>query len=140
MKPVFDLYFELKDALVKTDGSLASLKAKSLLEAIDKVDMSQLSTEVHTVWMSVLTELKKDCTAMTETKNIENIRQLFIRLSKNMYSLIKVAKYDEKIYYQFCPMANNGKGATWLSKENAIKNPYYGNQMLTCGSTKETIE
>jgi hypothetical protein len=137
---IFDRYLELKDALVKTDGSLASLKAKSLLEAIEKVDMSQLSPEIHTVWMNIVTELKKDCTSMTETKNIETIRQFFIRLSKNMYSLIKVAKYDEKVFYQFCPMANNGKGANWLSKENAIKNPYYGNQMLTCGSTKETIE
>ncbi len=137
---IFNRYFELKDALVNTDGTLASLKAKSLLEAIEKVDMSLLSHEVHSVWMNTLTELKKDCSSMSETNNIETIRQLFIRLSKNMYSLIKVAKYNEKVYYQFCPMANNGKGANWLSKENAIKNPYYGNQMLTCGSTKETIE
>ena len=37
-------------------------------------------------------------------------------------------------------MANGGKGANWLSKENAVKNPYYGSQMLTCGSTVETIK
>jgi hypothetical protein len=37
-------------------------------------------------------------------------------------------------------MANSGKGANWLSKENAIKNPYYGSSMLTCGKTVEIIE
>lgn len=140
LKQLFDRYFELKDALVKSDGSLASLKSKSLLDAIANVDMGKLSPEIHTVWMNVLTDMKKDCSEMTGTKNSEEIRQLFIRLSKNVYTLIKVGKYDEKVYYQFCPMANNGKGANWLSKENAIKNPYFGNQMLTCGSTKETIE
>ena len=140
IKLLFDRYFELKDALVKTDGSLASKKAKSLLEAINNVDMTQLNPEIHAVWMDVLSDMKKDCSEMAGTENIEKIRQLFIRLSKNVYSLIKVAKNDEKVYYQFCPMANNGKGANWLSKENAIKNPYFGNQMLTCGSTKETIE
>ena len=61
-------------------------------------------------------------------------------LSKNMYELIKVAKPAETVYYQFCPMANDGKGANWLSKENGIKNPYYGSQMLTCGKTVETIK
>ena len=25
-------------------------------------------------------------------------------------------------------------------KEEAIKNPYYGSKMLTCGSTQETID
>jgi hypothetical protein len=30
--------------------------------------------------------------------------------------------------------------ANWLSKENAVKNPYYGSQMLTCGKTVETIK
>lgn len=57
-----------------------------------------------------------------------------------MYELIKVSKQEKPVYYQHCPMANKGKGANWLSKENAIKNPYYGSQMLTCGSTVETIK
>ena len=46
-------------------------------------------------------------------------------LSKNMYELIKVVKPAETVYYQFCPMANDGKGANWLSKESGVKNPYY---------------
>jgi hypothetical protein len=37
-------------------------------------------------------------------------------------------------------MFNDGKGANWLSKENAIKNPYYGSSMLSCGKTTETIK
>jgi hypothetical protein len=57
-----------------------------------------------------------------------------------MYELIKVSKVDEPVYVQFCPMANNGEGANWLSKESAVKNPYYGSMMLTCGSVKEAIK
>lgn len=37
-------------------------------------------------------------------------------------------------------MANDGKGANWLSKENVIKNPYYGSEMLHCGKTVEIIK
>jgi hypothetical protein len=57
-----------------------------------------------------------------------------------MYLLIKVSKQEVTIYYQNCPMYNNGKGANWLSKDISIKNPYYGSQMLTCGKTVETIK
>ena len=47
---------------------------------------------------------------------------------------------NETIYYQFCPMARNGAGAYWLSAVKEIKNPYYGEAMLTCGENKEVIE
>jgi len=44
------------------------------------------------------------------------------------------------VYYQFCPMAIDNKGAYWLSEESDIKNPYFGDAMLTCGETKETLK
>jgi hypothetical protein len=36
-------------------------------------------------------------------------------------------------------MANNNKGALWLSEVKEIKNPYFGSKMLTCGSVKKQI-
>ncbi len=137
---VFDSYFSLKDALVTTDGNEASTKAKDLQTAIQAVKMDQLPMEVHTVWMKVLRDLNKEAEEINGTKQIEGQRDHFMALSKNMYALIKVAKPAGVIYYQFCPMANEGKGANWLSKESGIKNPYYGSQMLTCGKTVETIK
>jgi Cu(I)/Ag(I) efflux system membrane fusion protein len=44
------------------------------------------------------------------------------------------------VFYQFCPMMNDGKGAYWLSETKDIRNPYYGEAMLTCGETKETLK
>lgn len=139
LKAVFDNYFDVKDALVKTDGKLASDKAKGLVKAISAIKMSELKTDEHTVWMKVFNELKEDAEHISETADAKHQRDHFITLSKNIYELLKVSKYEVPVYYQFCPMANDGKGANWLSKENAIKNPYYGSQMLTCGKTQETI-
>lgn len=137
---VFDSYFTLKDALVKTDGAQASVKAKELKTAIDAVKMDKLATDVHTVWMKLVNGLTEDAEHINETKDIAHQRDHFMSLSKNMYELIKVSKTTDPVYYQFCPMANNGKGANWLSREAGIKNPYYGAQMLTCGKTVETIK
>ena len=44
---------------------------------------------------------------------------------------------DAPVYLDHCPMYEGG--ADWLSRDKAIRNPYYGSQMLTCGSVKETI-
>lgn len=140
LQPVFDSYFELKDALVKTDGNNASVKATELLTAINNVKMDKLDMEVHMVWMKVLNDLKEHSEHIADTNDIKHQRDHFMDLSKNIYDLIKVSKQEKPTYYQHCPMANDGKGADWLSKENAIKNPYYGSQMLTCGKTVETLK
>jgi hypothetical protein len=64
-------------------------------------------------------------------------REKFATLSTNMFALAKTMKLSaEPVYQQYCPM----KKASWLSNNKAIKNPYYGSAMLTCGSVKETIQ
>lgn len=139
LKAVFDNYFSLKDALVNTDAGTSSARAASLVKAIRNVEMGKLSNEEHTVWMKVLKELTAQAEKIATTKDIEKQRGTFALLSENIYALTKVSKHSETVYYQHCPMFNNGKGANWLSKEESIKNPFYGSKMLTCGSVQETI-
>ncbi|MBC7874101.1 MAG: DUF3347 domain-containing protein [Ferruginibacter sp.] len=140
LKAVFDNYFALKDALVKTDGGTASAKGSALLTASDAVDMGKLKMEEHDVWMKVKKDVKSAAKQIKDTKETDPQREHFMSLSKNMYDLIKVSKPEGTVYYQFCPMADDGKGANWLSRESAIKNPYYGSQMLSCGKIVETIK
>ncbi len=140
LKTIFESYFALKDALVKSDGKLVSTLAKDLLANINSVKMEKLSSEEYTVWMKVMSSLKSNTEKIAATTSIEKQRVVFMDLSANFYDLLKVSKQDYSIYYQNCPMYNDGKGANWLSKENAVKNPYYGSQMLTCGKTVETIK
>jgi cell wall assembly regulator SMI1 len=140
LKIVFDNYFEVKNALVKSDGSLTASKASELLKSIEKVNMKQLDMDVHMVWMKVAKDLKADATKMAISKDADSQRTNFMSLSSNMYSVLKVANYEAPVYYQFCPMANDGKGANWLSTESTVKNPYYGSAMLSCGKTVETIK
>ena len=140
LKTIFESYFALKDALVKSDGKLVSTLAKDVLANINSVKMEKLSSEEHTVWMKVMSSLKSNTEKIVATTIIEKQRVVFMDLSANFYALLKVSKQDYSIYYQNCPMYNDGKGANWLSKENTVKNPYYGSQMLTCGKTVETIK
>ncbi len=137
---VFENYFTLKDALVNSDPNLASSIAKNLLSKIKEVKMEKLSLEEHTVWMKVTGSLNSNTEVISNSTDIEKQRKTFMNLTANVYDLMKVSKQDASIYYQHCPMYNDGKGSNWLSKENEIKNPYYGSKMLNCGKTLETIK
>ena len=140
LKAVFDNYFVVKDAMISSDGNATSIASKELFTAISNVIMEKLEMDVHVVWMKVLNQIKEDSEHIADTKDIKHQREHFTTLSKDIYALLKVAKYDVPVYFQFCPMYNDGKGANWLSKENTIKNPYYGLMMLSCGKTVETIK
>ena len=140
LKAVFDNYFLVKDALITSDGTKVASSSKELLAAVNNVKMDKLEMEVHMVWMKVVNTIKEDAEHIADTKEVKHQRDHFTTLSKDIYTLIKVSKYETPVYYQFCPMFNDGKGANWLSKENAVKNPYYGSMMLSCGKTVETIK
>ena len=140
LKTVFDNYFIVKDAMISSDGNATSIASKELFIAINNVKMDKLEMDVHMVWMKVLNQIKEDAEHIADTKDIKHQRDHFTTLSKDIYALLKVAKYDVPVYFQYCPMYNDGKGANWLSKENAVKNPYYGSMMLSCGKVTETIK
>jgi hypothetical protein len=136
LQPVYDAYFTVKDALIKSDSKLTSAKAKDLLTAITAVEMNKLKDNEHTVWMKVVKKLTADAKSISATTDLKKQRETFKSLSKKTYDLIKVSNPDQPIYKQYCPMAD----ADWLSKEKAVKNPYYGSSMLTCGNVVETIK
>lgn len=136
---VYNSYFALKDALVNTNGEAASASAKVLVAAIGKVNMADLPPDVHNAWMQVLDDLKQSAQEIADTTDVARQRDQLNTLSTAIYAVMRISKPGNTIYYQFCPMANSGKGANWLSRDETIANPYYGSQMLRCGSTVETL-
>lgn len=136
LQAVYEAYFTVKDALIKSDSKLTSTKAAALVTAISAVKMDKLKSDEHTVWMKVMKKLTADAKSISATTDLKKQRETFKSLSKNTYDLIKVSKSEQVVYKQYCPMAD----ADWLSKEKAVKNPYYGSSMLTCGNVVETIK
>ena len=140
LTPVFDAYFALKNALIAADAKAAAAQAATLSKAVKAVNMNELSHASHEVWMKISKDVAFDAEHISETQDVGHQRDHFASLSDDLYTLAKTRKPTQPVYYQHCPMANQGKGANWLSLESAIRNPYYGSQMLTCGKTTETIQ
>jgi hypothetical protein len=134
-------YFNLKNALTKDNGESVRVAGKQLYDAINKVPMEKLSAARYKTWMLYNEKLSYDAEHIKGTTDIDHQREHFGKLTANMYKLLKMLKINTTdIYYQFCPMANDGKGAYWLSEKSEISNPYMGKKMPSCGSTKETLK
>jgi copper chaperone CopZ len=137
---VYTAYFSIKDALVATDGKVAATAAKSLLDAISKVQMEALTAPQHELWMKKVATLNADAQHIQELSNPDKQRIHFSSLTSHFYEIMKAVPPGNSVYFDYCPMYNNGKGGNWLSLEEDIKNPYFGNKMLHCGSTTEVLK
>ncbi len=125
---IISSYVALKSALVNDKIGSASRSAGEIVETLllKKDEFSEgISAAAEKIMQSTL---------------IEDQREHFSALSKSIYTLANEVTLSNELYYQYCPMAFNNRGAYWLSSDEEIRNPYFGDEMLRCGSTKEIIQ
>lgn len=140
LEQVFDDYILLKDALVNDDTKGAQQAGEQINQSLKKVDMKLLSDKkAHNHWMTIQKELKSSADAIENSSDIAAQRGHFKHLSAHMISGVQLFGVNQNVYIQFCPMADNNKGAYWISLEEEVRNPYYGEAMLTCGEVKATL-
>ena len=112
-------------AMSNTSKTLNKLDSKMLPEAYKK----------NIELLSSITE------SLALTSDLKKQRLYFKSLSKIIIDMVSKSKnLNETVYIQFCPMADQNKGAKWLSLEKKIMNPYFGDKMLNCGSVLEEIK
>ncbi len=118
----YENYIILKDALVASDQDDAKKAAGELLKSLTNVTDGKMVAD--------------EAAKVANAANLEDQRRAFSGVSDMMAMLVKDGKLSMgMIYLEYCPMVK----ASWLSNEKEIKNPYYGEQMMTCGSVKEMI-
>ncbi|MFV8326930.1 DUF3347 domain-containing protein [Flavobacterium sp. ZS1P14] len=133
-------YLALKNALTKDDSKAAASAGKKLYAVFNKIDVKKMDVKLKTAYLDIAETAKEHAEHIgSNGGNIEHQREHFILLSKDVNDLIKIFGTKQKLYQDFCPMANDGKGAIWISETKDIKNPYYGKKMSTCGSIKKEL-
>ena len=130
--PVTDVvtaYILLKDAFVATDYEAAKVAAGTLKEVVPGNVDAAFEKALLSVTDSIIS-----------AGNVGEQRERFEQLSILMYALAENGQFEGRtIYKQFCPMAFDNKGAYWLSLDENILNPYFGDKMLRCGYVEEIL-
>ena len=139
-QPLLENYLSLKNALVTDDLSKANKAVKQLNSILKDLARIPLNAENTKIWNSFQKELSKSATGMENSNSLEPIRAKFNELSETMIGLVNTFKLNSsKLYVLHCPMADQNKGADWLSASSEVKNPYYGSAMLGCGEVSREL-
>ena len=127
LNAVYQHYVHLTTALTNNDMAEAKIAANAIEAGAKEVEGAS--------------GIAASSSKIANASNIEIQRASYAVLSKDMESLIKKEGLASgELYVDFCPMALNDKGATWITANKEIRNPYFGDKMLTCGEVQETIK
>lgn len=119
VKGIVDSYLEVHAALAS--DKLEGVRAPARAIAAEAEKMGERGAA-----------MLKAAKGVEQAEDLKAARAAFNPLSDLVIAAAKKANItDVKVAY--CPMA---KGS-WLQKDDTIRNPYYGSQMLTCGEFKK---
>lgn len=141
LSTLLEHYLDAKEALAGDDfdkarSSLIEFR-KEVLES-DEINHHEEHSQMHVQHHASMVNAVNDA---AEADDMENLRASFKTISDNLIKTVKNQNYDSKeLHLQYCPMADGGEGAQWISDQEAIVNPYMGQKMPGCGKTEEVIE
>lgn len=119
-------YLMLKDALVSNNLDVAK-EAASMMQ-------------IHLDPAEVMEEFTDALEHLIAAPDMQVARKAFFLMSQSyMEYLHGESPLGHDLYLQFCPMAFDNAGAIWISEDKDILNPYFGDEMLTCGMTTDIL-
>jgi len=134
-------YFNLKDAFIKEQINAIDAAADSMAKLVKAIPLKEIKADSTQKAAQILIEsIQAELIGLKGETDIEEKRKAFQMLSEQLLVLIQTVQYDRQIIYnQYCPMAMDNNGATWLSNTDEIQNPYLPKTMLGCGEVKDTL-
>ncbi len=137
----YKAYLKMNEAFIESDAAKVSAEAKNTSKALAAIKMESLKGDTHMAWMDQLNILKPTLQKIGNSTIIDEQRLEYAAFNLAFYKSLKMfGLHKDTTYYQYCPMANNDQGAYWFSAEKEIRNPYFGEMMLSCGETRETLK
>ena len=138
-------YYSVRDALVSGDTVRTNTAAGDLKRTADSLAVDQIKGDSTGVIRDLVKDLSatvaSSCSALLSEKDINSKRKEFNMISAAIWDLVRTSRYGGgKIYKMHCPMAFDNAGADWLSNQNLIRNPYFGDEMLECGSVDDSLD
>jgi len=130
-------YLKLKESFVQANSKDINAVATKMIEDVQNINMDGLSEQEMGEWHNSLFAIKANLGKILKSKNITEQRKAFANLSAELIKSLKAFDTSNSFYEINCPMFEGG--SNWIDNTKTITNPFYGNNMLTCGSVVEKI-
>ena len=138
LEPIYTAYLNTQERLADDDFSGFIEHAVQLNGFVTSATPTNLTDDQLKIWNQSSAML----ITSTDFTSIDEARTYFGDMSKGIMDLEQAFGHreDEIWNIAFCPMAFDFKGASWIQRGETINNPYFGEQMLRCGSIEQTLE
>ena len=125
VEAAFEQYLQVEAALINTDAEKTAAESSKLVALLKEMNADEATQNA--------------ISAMADSEDVNVQREHFEALSAGVETMLQGALKSGTIYKQYCPMAFNNKGASWISTSRDILNPYFGDKMLKCGRVDAEI-
>lgn len=127
-------YLAMGQALAADNADSATQAIASLNQVIGGINSQSLSGKTAEIWDSELKSLAEIATRLSQANDLDSLRAAFALLSDELLTVHRSFGLagSDKLFELHCPMAFDGRGASWLQSKKAVSNPYYGPAMLKC--------
>ena len=132
---LFGAYLEFGDALGSDDLATAREAASDIAAAARRISATEAGPALER-WEPMASRLLPIAEEFGSAPDLERARRGLHRLSDEAASLLTQFgnPLDHPLHLDHCPMALDGSGGDWLQAEGELTNPYFGGEMLRCGS------
>lgn len=121
-KPVFENYLAAQASLASDSLETISASASALAQAVQADTAKTFPAEVAS-----------QADVLAKAKDLATARKAFQPLSASLIRYAKAGNIPAGTLYEvYCPMAK----ASWLQADKIVRNPYFGQAMLSCGQIK----
>ena len=136
------IYLSISEALAADESEQAKQSVSKLHDWIATTSAVEGSGKAIERWTKERRDLSEITAKLSKANDLETLRSSFALLSEQMLSLQRMfgLPASQALYEIHCPMTFDGRGASWIQSDDAVKNPYYGASMLKCADRIEKLE
>lgn len=135
-----DVYYDMEQAFAADDGGAAAEQAAHFRKKLNAIDATHLPQGARPGWNKQTQELQSQIDNLIAATQLFLQREAFLKISEVLVDAVKTSGPLEKPAYLYhCPMALN-TGGHWLSPVKEVANPYFGQEMMKCGTLVEVYE
>jgi hypothetical protein len=128
MRPLVEEYLRAQTALAADSDKGVAAAAREMEKLAGKLDAATVKGAQAGRYKELPPKIKTAAAQLAAAKGIAPAREAFKALSRPLALWATLSKPAD-LNVVFCSMARG----SWLQKDKAIRNPYYGAQMLRCG-------
>lgn len=134
-------YLAISHWLSADDAKAATSAVAGLHQAVSTINAQSLTGKAAQRWQSELNSLSAIIARLSKASDLKTLRSAFALLSDELLTLQRVfgLSNSDQLYELHCPMAFEGRGASWLQANDAVRNPFYGASMLKCADKVEPL-